>query len=793
MDDLLFLPPLPDPPGSDYGAPAPCNNNTSSSACTAAVQGGGERGGEGGVLPKTPPRPRRPQPPRHNNTSVAGVVGGGCSSVASASVMGGGARGGGGGGATAASATLATLMAEEEEWSQPHRHVGGLTDDMLQHCYDALSMIDPAQRKGWEQATAHCCPKVLAQESCPCYFMVACQTNPWDAAERLCTYWNERIDLFELRAFEAITSGSDDSSPTGLTPSDVKILETGCVQMMPLDRIGRSVYFADLSRLESHMHQDIKGRLRVLWYVLHKTFTNREPEGYRLVSLILCVRPERTGFDWPYAQGCMKIPTTLPIQTEDIHLLTTPASTGTGRMVQIVSSTAINMIGGFFQHLVRVHHGAKSDSDTALTGSLLVDDDPQERLLLQLRQYGLSKRGLPQCAGGNITLEAFHNWLKRQRRIEEQLYWSAAQRAQRKRDLNRVHSRQKRMRRHQEFHELQTEVSELLQKNERARAVHAELLGLLEQARDIVKSPSLYQVDTVPTTTHPPPVPIQSSPEDTDLSSQSLSHFLAALEPDPIAPTCHPKSAEFNSQREFDGLFECLETPDPLRVMFGHGCDNDVFHQVLPLPVSSQELYESLEPDPHAMPVPDKVDVTFRPSFDNANLLPSSNLLRPDSFQAPQSGALQQHFYFSQTCVPNQMAPNSNNVFNVTTTIQMNPPQPMHVTNCFSAGGEQNALDSSSLSHPTFSVAFHSNPVAGTTGETASSNLSSRGIPVRTNEMSQPLGPPASPGTVKTSVRNTVPSSSWTSWWKHPNGQAGLGQEESDDLFDDTPFDTIFG
>lgn len=123
-----------------------------------------------------------------------------------------------------------------------HVHVGGFTDASIAHLYDALSMIDPDKQRGWEQAKKRCSPGVLAHEACPCYFMIGCQSNPWEAASRMCTYWNDRIDMFgEEKAFEALTIGSDDAAPTGLTDQDVKILETGCTQLLPSDRQGRKI------------------------------------------------------------------------------------------------------------------------------------------------------------------------------------------------------------------------------------------------------------------------------------------------------------------------------------------------------------------------------------------------------------------------------------------------------------------------------------------------------------------------------------------------------------------------
>jgi hypothetical protein len=84
-----------------------------------------------------------------------------------------------------------------------------------------MSLVDPAERSGWELAKKYCLAPALTHECCPCYFLAACNGDPWSAAVRMCSYWTERIDLFEDRAFQPITMGSDVVDPTGFTKEDV--------------------------------------------------------------------------------------------------------------------------------------------------------------------------------------------------------------------------------------------------------------------------------------------------------------------------------------------------------------------------------------------------------------------------------------------------------------------------------------------------------------------------------------------------------------------------------------------
>ena len=489
---------------------------------------------------------------------------------------------------------------------QPHVHVGGLTDASLGHVYDALAMIEPDQKRGWELAQQRCSPAVLQREACPCYFLRACHSNPWDAASRLCSYWTERIDLFgEDKAFEALSLlGCERGEPSALSPSDVEILETGCMQLLPPDRQGRTVLFLSLLLLKPHMHHDAKGRLKVLWYLLHKGFTSGVPQAHRLVTVVLCVRPPKSGYDVSFGAGGIRAHAVLPLQGDAIHLLTLPAASGTGRLVQGIVGMCLNTLGSFFRHLVKVHHGATAAEmhAAAANASLedrpgldhdLDDDDtaPRQRLVQQLRPHGLCKRGLPESVGGLYTLQSFHKWIQAQRKSEKA--WSsggkgtskgkrvnndisdlstiikpktktptppaiATQRAQRRREINKMHSQRKRQRRRQEFEELQEQVRELEAANDEARKLQFDLQLLVDKASGFVQGLEAAGVpaSNVETVTSAQsaqasgafnvvnaefPTSNQQDP-DHDCSASALSSILAALEPDPIAP-CLPGGA----------------------------------------------------------------------------------------------------------------------------------------------------------------------------------------------------------------------------------------------------------
>ena len=163
--------------------------------------------------------------------------------AAAAATTGGGGGGGGGGGFPSCCDASSSLCQQQQQQQQQarHRHVGGITDDALRHFDDAMALIEPKVKLGYQAAIERCPSTVFQHECCPCYFLLACQSNPWDAALKMCAYWKERVHLFQDRAFEAITLGSDGNPPTGLFPQDMEILETGAVLLLPSDRDGRTV------------------------------------------------------------------------------------------------------------------------------------------------------------------------------------------------------------------------------------------------------------------------------------------------------------------------------------------------------------------------------------------------------------------------------------------------------------------------------------------------------------------------------------------------------------------------
>jgi len=393
---------------------------------------------------------------------------------------------------------------------QPQQQPQQSTSLALEHFHDALQLIGDGEKACYVQARETCPPAVFQYECDPLMFLRACQWDPWQAAQRMVAYWNERLQVFGPdRAFLPMilpASGTgDQQGPDGsngqtpplplvsaLSKQDIEILETGAVMILPPDREGRSVVFIDRTRLLPEHHHQTLSRLRALWYVFHRALlpnvncnyrknrssdsTSADEEQHqqleqqqKIVCLALLIRPPNAGYDFRFPPMALRLPNCLPVTISNLHLLTLPAASGTGRILQAVVSMAYNVLGSYFGQRAILHHGTSSPGD----------------LLRELKKFGLGKRGLPSCAGGSF--DGFDQWLNRVRRKEQVMYATEEQLQERKRLINKVHSVKKRQRRKREWEELNQQVCELNRKNATARKEQHRLEQLLLHVREMLE------------------------------------------------------------------------------------------------------------------------------------------------------------------------------------------------------------------------------------------------------------------------------------------------------------------
>jgi hypothetical protein len=160
--------------------------------------------------------------------------------------------------------------------------------------------------------------------------------------------------------------------------------------------------------------------------------------------------------------------------------------------------------------------------------------------------------------------------------------WTEDQRVKQKRDVNRLHSQQKRQRRRQEFEELQEQVDHYTAANKQARVVQGQLENLLHAAHESVRRATAAADPTfhlgLPRATSRFPqyqtglwdqrgvAPMLA--QDTMAENPMSPSLLAALEPDPIAPSCLPRKPMSTLPRDDTGAtfdaasYQAFETWD---------------------------------------------------------------------------------------------------------------------------------------------------------------------------------------------------------------------------------------
>lgn len=359
------------------------------------------------------------------------------------------------------------------------------------------------------------CPSIVQNPSFRIPFLRRFNMDPWAAANRLVAYWKERELLFGEAAFRPLTISS--------LP---QLFQEGSIVLLPhRDKEGRSVIFLDRQKLNYEQLRDDKGRAQCLFYILDlaaQQNPSASTEGVVILALV-CKPPKYETvakgkdiswwdsffqsfsnlYEWKFPKHCIRMTTkALPVQVAMIHFCTMPQSTGVGYLRTAAVKVCLTMVGSYYSDITKVHHGGKQAEDPSTDNDLHESHDEgldqfsrlsQASLLRQLRPYGLYKRQLPEVMGGLFTSQNFEHWIQRQMNQEMRNYATKEELLKRKRQVNLIHSRQKRLRRRQEFDELNNQSEFLKAENQRARTEASRLEALLHQANEIIK-----QVETDP-------------------------------------------------------------------------------------------------------------------------------------------------------------------------------------------------------------------------------------------------------------------------------------------------------
>jgi hypothetical protein len=392
----------------------------------------------------------------------------------------------------------------------------GISDNEID---SALKLLDAEimrmnadEKEGYQEAKESA-PELITRESDPLYYLRSCKNDVPKAAKRLAFYWKLRKESFQEKAYRPL----DLTGNGAMSVEDIELLRCGAYAVLP----NGSIYI-NRWRLSESLYNNQQARLRVHFYVLSVAIAHLRKTGSKATAaakgsnveseqklsenfllnlkfVILINDPSATSskndhFDFYVPKKLNEfVVNALPAANVSVHLVSLPvevdeqqsaAMSAYRSLVGKLASFLMVMVGTVLGRYT-VHHRASNLED----------------LVQSLKQHGFSKRTLPVCMGGNWTDEHNKQFLQRQLRSEENRLLSEDEKLQRKRQVNRIHSRQKRARRRIEFEVLQEQHADLTSQNEKLRAENEKLEEIL---RDCTREVVMYeagargdQLDTV--------------------------------------------------------------------------------------------------------------------------------------------------------------------------------------------------------------------------------------------------------------------------------------------------------
>ena len=329
----------------------------------------------------------------------------------------------------------------------------------------ALAGIPAEQKSAYLEAKQRI-PEIVERESSEDSFLNATDGNEVKAARRLVAYWNQRKSLFKDRAYlPMIQTGTG-----ALTEEDIEILNTGAVARLPNDLDGRPVFYFDRDQLTREQLPLNDSRSRCFFYLLTVSCTNAVAQKKGIV--VLASMSNRSGHpseDTKFGSLCVEFGSIMPTRIHRIHLLSITESSVLGIALDALFAFAIRLLGKRVGQSTEIHRGASK----AVT-------------FAKLKSHRLPKKAIPQEFGGGWSHDKYKQWERKQLKLESEIYLTEEERLDRKRKINVLHSRQKRVRRKIEFEVLEGRAGAIATLNESLKDMNGKLELLLAAAKQQV-------------------------------------------------------------------------------------------------------------------------------------------------------------------------------------------------------------------------------------------------------------------------------------------------------------------
>lgn len=214
-----------------------------------------------------------------------------------------------------------------------------------------------------------------------------------------------------------------------------------------------------------------EARSRCFFYLLHVACQDEVTQTKGIVVLSSVTnRMNEPINDARFGKLCIAFAAAMPMRVHHIHLLAVAQTSAFVSIVDGLMAIEVKMISPFVGYPTDIHRGPTPD-----------------HIYAGLEKYSIPKRSVHQEYGGTWTYEEFAVWCRKQLKVEAAIYLTAEEKAERKRQNNVIHSRQKRSRRKIEQEVLEGRAAALTSLNSKLKAKNDDLDMLLQVARETVR------------------------------------------------------------------------------------------------------------------------------------------------------------------------------------------------------------------------------------------------------------------------------------------------------------------
>lgn len=329
-----------------------------------------------------------------------------------------------------------------------------------------LQRLPVSATAAYMDATSKAPATVWEEESNLMSFLLAEDFHVFFAASRLARYWDLRFDVFRDKKYMAMNQTGEGALQRR---TDLSLLDSGFVQLLPHDVEGCSVIFIDTTCLKG---TNLSVRINRCLFYMFSLATENVKSQRQGVSVIMRIKTNEKhllgGIDVGFIE---RITESLPLRIKAMHIL-----------VDTLEPEAKLQCTLTVDGPVHVHH-----------------INSKEEILRTLEGFGFRKDGLPRCASGTWGTSQFTLWQEVRARIEWNIplglsgrdiqdfpavkpYDIHEEKGERVRRLNVIHSWRKRARGRIEQGILEDQVADADEKNKQLRKENETLECLLRRA-----------------------------------------------------------------------------------------------------------------------------------------------------------------------------------------------------------------------------------------------------------------------------------------------------------------------